>query len=144
MAQIIADQVRPLIVAWLLFTLPIVCHQQSVAPFVAFAGGSGSQPELGQPTSPHAGHMVLAERADSPTSSSDGSRHSKRAATEWCAHQADGGQSALQNGQSSSVLIGDLRVPPAADPHRATTLHALSIPRSLASSPLLPPPRVSI
>ena len=142
MARAIAGQVRPVLLVWLLVTLPAVCHHETAVLLLGtlltgqdyqhLAASQGSQHG-------HLGHLQVPDHdlAD------DAPRHGQRpTGPEWCADHALGASGALADGQTIVAWSAADALLPAAAPPSGHPWLALAAPLSLAQPPPSPPPRL--
>lgn len=138
-ARLLADQWRPLVSVWLLFTLPVICHNDTAAVLLGAIGAghvmqhpAGPAPERSGAHAHHvpdAGSLAVAADVAGPPAAHPGT------APEWCAAHGARGVQAWPSGQDAFALVG------------GPSLLAISLPRSdsrppgaMAVDPLQRPP----
>jgi len=141
MVRMIAEQSRPLLVAWLLVALPVVCHNQTaIVVLGALTAGHAHPHSTVVPTSPHGSHTAAsASSAHAPQA--PGHHQPSTGQHEWCADHSIVHTHGLPEGQDGVGLIGALawvRVDSPIEP-----LVRLQPPRpdATAAAPPSPPPR---
>jgi hypothetical protein len=140
--QTIAEQLRPLLVAWLLLALPVVCHNQTALVVLGALTAGHSHPHRAvAPTAEHPGHPTGAQTAGAGIAHG-AHQHQQRAATpEWCTDHSGMHSHGLPEGQDS---VGFVAVPAMAALSLPSVTFAGSQsrpPGSPPAGPLVPPPR---
>jgi hypothetical protein len=140
---ILASQLRPLVVVWLLLTVPVVCHgETTVMVLGALTAGPGREHGTATVTGAHGAHAISSHSHDAdaePIAAAPGPDTPM-----WCAHNGSHGASALPTGQDGLVLLG-LPGSTAAGEHRGKVPPSdLYPPDSLLSPPPAPPPRLLV
>jgi hypothetical protein len=139
--RIAASQLRPLLVVWLLLTVPVVCHGETM---VVVLGALTARPSadhgLAALASAHHAHAPLAlaqdvdQDADMSAPPADGAI--------WCAHDGNDSASSLPTGQHGFVVAGPLRLTVVRPLGEKVIAVAVPEPDSRASPPSAPPPRL--
>jgi hypothetical protein len=142
----LAEQLRPLVVVWLLLTLPVVCHNETAVMFVgAITGGNMPQHSLAQaagPATQHSGHGAAARPSDPVVDGPAQVPTLARTLLGWSADHGGAGARAVPDGQDGFAL---------ADRPSLLTGRSLMIPArwhepgaadDLSRPPPAPPPRL--
>jgi hypothetical protein len=140
--HMIAEQLRPLLVAWLLVALPVVCHNQTALVVLGALTAGHSHPHRAvAPTTEHPGHPTVAQTAGADLAHV-AYQHQQRASTpEWCTDHSGMHSHGLPQGQDS---VGFVAVPAMATlslPNVKFAPAQSRPPDSPTAGPLVPPPR---
>ncbi len=156
MVRRIGEQLRPLLIGWLLLTLPVVCHHETVATIVGAIAGRSTLASRAAGTGDHA-HLSSALAGDLTRGETD--RLAALAATEptadgaaplragapgdrlmWCAHHAATGVSVLPEGLGN-VVVASCALVKMGQPRQGTQPAHLLVPVGDQPTPPVPPPR---
>jgi len=138
----IAEQLRSLLVAWLLLTLPVVCHNQTaVVVLGALTAGHADLHSAAVPTSPHGSHAAAAGAAAHAPQVPD--HHPPTPVQyEWCADHSAVHTHGLPEGQDGVSLIGALGLVSTNQLREPWTLLHPAPPNDATATPPSPPPRL--
>jgi hypothetical protein len=138
--RIAASQLRPLLVVWLLLTVPVVCHGETMVMVLdALTGRQSADHGAAALASAHHAHGPLPVAqgldvdANPPAPAADGPM--------WCAHTGSDGIPTLPTGQHGFLVAGPLRVAVTNPLGERVMAAAMTEPTSLNSPPPAPPPR---
>jgi hypothetical protein len=146
----IADQLRPLVVVWLLVTLPVVCHHETAVVILgAMVAGHGHQHAAAGAAGHQTAHATVGEPTEASLEQPASVPHptaalewgAARGPLEWSAAGGPAGKRVLPAGQDGFAFVGALAVPAADAPARAIGLSQPSGPASEHPPPPAPPPR---
>jgi hypothetical protein len=140
----LADQVRMLLIAWLLLTLPVVCHHQTAVMVVgALAGGPSHVHGASGSVHGHAGHGSV-----QPTDPSSGPVASAAVldahGAEWCAHLPSTAGRGLPEGLDNFALVARVPLGGPHGPGLDAGWSDLSPPLAEQPPPPAPPPRLAL
>ena len=143
MARLIAEQLRPVVVAWLLLTLPVICHHQTAVVLLnAITSGDAHAHRAQTHATLHADHESAPVETKSGLAAVTQSSPSE--GREWCAHHPNGSTGAAlqaQDGFTVAPLAG-IAEPLAPPPLRRCV--DPTTPDDLHRPPPQPPPRLLV
>ena len=142
MALLLKDMVRTLVVAWLLLTLPVVCHNQTAVMLLSALGaGHGEYHGMAQAASYHAAHVPGRGVGEAGFDAHAAPQPARPLAPAWCAEHPAQGKSILPAGQDSLAAAAALPLPMPHVVERTGTPLDYAVPSSSDLSPPTPPPR---
>ena len=152
MVRSILEQLRTLLIVWLLLTVPVVCHHETAVTIVgALAGVRPHGAAAVAAAHTHAGAGALHAHGDHDTVSTDlatdllaTSQPTGHTGRWWCSHHASTGAGLLPEGLDSSALLVRPPVATLAAPSVSAAGADTVLPSSHASPPPAPPPRPAL
>lgn len=151
MVRSILEQLRTLLIVWLLLTVPVVCHHETAMTIVgALAGRPPHVLVTVAGGLTHAATAALHAHGDHATVSATADFETDRTATAvptgdkghwWCSHHPSTGAGLLPEGLDSSALLARLPVASPAALGVSVAGAEVVLPASHTSAPPAPPPR---
>ena len=142
MVHTIAEQTRSLLVAWLLLTLPVICHHETAVMVLgALTAGHAHPHHAAGPTSHHASHMATSDaHATAPLATYQ--RQPSSSQHQWCANHSVQHSHGLPEGQDGVGFVRALPWWGTDQPIDRGVRLQPSPPDSASTRPPSPPPRV--
>jgi hypothetical protein len=142
-ARWFAEQLRAVLIAWLLLALPVVCHHET-ATMVLGALGGRSQAHAAVGLAHAHGDHAIAEAPDAAEPDLGASPLPARGpGLVWCAHHPTSATGVLPEGLDNFAPLLATAATPVPGPHAPVAARGLPLPPSRAAPPPAPPPRLA-
>jgi hypothetical protein len=149
----ILEQLRTLLIVWLLLTVPVVCHHETAATIVAALAGVRPHGAAALATAhTHAAAAALHLHGDHTAESTTDAANDRLATLPpmsdtgrwWCSHHSSTGAGLLPEGLDSSALLTRPPVATLATSSVSAAGAQTVLPSSHTSPPPAPPPRPAL